>query len=78
MKGEIEISKLLPIIPGCQRGDLEHINLLFSCAHQRVFAYINGGSELSRGWGGKLIYTIERRTEFERGKSDRGGRLSTG
>lgn len=36
-------------------------NLLFSSTHQWVFAYINRGSELSRGWGGKLIYTIKRR-----------------
>lgn len=25
-----------------------------------VFAYINRGSELSRGWGDKLIYKIKR------------------
>lgn len=36
-------------------------NILFSRAHQWVFAYINRGSELSRGWVGKLIYTIKRR-----------------
>ena len=55
----MKISKLLPIIPGCQRGDLEYITYCL-VEDINVFAYINRGSELSRGWGDKLIYKIKR------------------